>query len=169
MITINIRKRIQHIDYPVPVGVEMVYRSRGKLIQEYLEMDTITNYLGDSSNYSDACKNLLDSFNKSLRKGEYKRVFVACFFVYESKYYVKIKESIKSTLRSYHMGNGLVVSRDGENTIAHISPERKINVYKGVKLTKAEKAEIAHLAATDDRTISITQDTKVFKTRPHGK
>ena len=69
-------------------------------------------------------------------------------------------------LYSAHLGNGLSVWRPGENEyIAHISNTRQIK-YRSDTLTKEEKAEIEELAKTDNRTVSISQDEKVFTIPP---
>lgn len=68
-------------------------------------------------------------------------------------------------LISGHLGNGLSIWRQGTNDIvAHISGNRKISIR--LPITPEERAEIEFIAETDDRAISVTQEEKVFITRP---
>ena len=70
-----------------------------------------------------------------------------------------------NNLLSGHVGNGLAIWRWGQNeVIAHITPDRTIKVYKHVSIDDLE--QILDLAKNDDRNISVTQDEKVFRTRP---
>ena len=70
-----------------------------------------------------------------------------------------------NNLLSGHVGNGLAIWRWGQDeSIAHITPDRTIKVYKHVSIDELE--QILDLAKNDDRNISVTQDEKVFKTRP---
>jgi len=78
-------------------------------------------------------------------------------------------------IRSYHLGHGLIVvdandddSRTGDyRELAFIYPSREIDWRSGVILTKADRKAIKHIAATDDRSVSVTQDyLKVFNERP---
>jgi len=73
---------------------------------------------------------------------------------------------------SYHMGNGLVVcDKDtiDSNTnyylvIAFIQPNRDIIFYK--RMLDIHYSQVIHIAKTDNRNISITEDTKVFSCLP---
>jgi len=77
-----------------------------------------------------------------------------------------MKEQEPHNLVSGHFGNGILIWIEGtNNSVAHISPNREITWYNKV-LTNEEKEYIKHLALTDDRNISASQDEKVFKNRP---
>lgn len=70
-----------------------------------------------------------------------------------------------SNLSSGHLGNGLIVWRTGtDETIAHIDKHRRIKLRCFV--SSEELAEIQHIAETDDRNVSVSQDEKVFVERP---
>lgn len=78
-------------------------------------------------------------------------------------------------IRSYHLGHGLIVvdaNEDDPHTrdyveLAFIYPNRTIDWRSGVTLTNNDKAIIENIAATDDRSVSVTQDyLKVFNERP---
>lgn len=72
---------------------------------------------------------------------------------------------MKNSIYSYSSGNGLVVWRPGsEETIAFISPTREIKYRQ--KVSALEKKKIEKLAATDNRTISVSQDQRVFSVPP---
>jgi len=77
------------------------------------------------------------------------------------------KFNFKLMLYSAHLGNGLSVWRRGENDfIAHIDSYRNIKYRVDKKsLTKEEIKEIEQLSKEDNRTISVTQNEKVFKTK----
>lgn len=73
-----------------------------------------------------------------------------------------------------HLGNGITVystdildeSTNDYPTLAHIDRERVIS-YRQIgisKLSKADKKEIEHFAATANPNISATQTEKVFTT-----
>lgn len=67
-----------------------------------------------------------------------------------------------------HLGSGISVWRKGQdNMVAHISAYRNIQYY--YEVTEEEKAEIEKVSRTDDRNISSTQNSKVFRFRPSKK
>ena len=75
------------------------------------------------------------------------------------------RNEVTMALVSGHLGNGLSIWREGTNDIvAHISNTRKVSIL--LPVTAKERTEIEFIAETDDRTISVTQDEKVFKTKP---
>jgi hypothetical protein len=67
-------------------------------------------------------------------------------------------------LCSGHLGNGLTIWEKGTNNIiAHIDKYRHITYRISKKeLSKKNIKEIENTAKTDNRTISVTQDQKVF-------
>jgi len=71
-----------------------------------------------------------------------------------------------------HMGNGLVVwdrlhQEHGDyQRIAHIRADRSVK-YHVADLDQEYKNEIEEQAAMNDSQISVTQDQKVFLTRPN--
>lgn len=80
----------------------------------------------------------------------------------------------KRDIQFASLGNGLSVydrntMQGGDyKTIAHIDRYRKITWYEK-NLEPEDKALIEHQANTADPNISITQDQKVFLTRPKGE
>jgi len=71
---------------------------------------------------------------------------------------------MKALIHSYHAGNGLTVWRPGGETLAWVSPTREVQ-YKA-KVSSIEKQAIEKLAATDNRTVSVTQEQRVFSVPP---
>jgi hypothetical protein len=70
-------------------------------------------------------------------------------------------------LCSAHLGNGLSVwIKDTDIPIAFINADREVTYRKKDELTPNTIAYIEKLAREDDRTISVTQDQKVFNDRP---
>ena len=71
-------------------------------------------------------------------------------------------------LISVHLGNGLSIGRSLQpSIIAHIDSNRNTSIRE--KVTIEELEEILELAKYDDRTVSATQEDKVFDVPPRTK
>lgn len=83
-----------------------------------------------------------------------------------------MKKGKKNVLAYYHLGCGYsvcnrTIEENGDYlSIAWINPYRAIKWRNKHRATPEQIEEIEHFAKTDDGTISVTQDTKIFKTRP---
>lgn len=84
-----------------------------------------------------------------------------------------VKEyTMKEELCFGHMGNGIVVwdhAQEENNdyvTVAHISPDRTVKYYR--ELSQAAVFSIEDFARTENPTISVSQDTPVFKEPAHA-
>jgi hypothetical protein len=94
MVKINIRKKQQFINTnPMPIGITVIYKSRGKNNQEYFSNDMLAKWkISERTTNKEAAINIYNHFNSTLRPKESKRTPIAFFHVYEAKEYVKIKD-----------------------------------------------------------------------------
>lgn len=93
---INYRKQTQVIHETKCIGIHFVFRSNKilgeeEVLDEAIERFRIRHNLDKLLSVIEIVQKMIDYYNSTLRKGEYKREIISIFYIYNSKSYKKIK------------------------------------------------------------------------------
>lgn len=88
---INIRKKSQTVEKPVPIGITVVYSDKNGNHDEFFSNDWLNSYRKDSSSDKQVIQQVYKNFNNTLRPKESKRIICKMYHTYEAKTYVVMK------------------------------------------------------------------------------
>lgn len=89
MIKINNRLKTQELDEEF-IKYICIYRDKSGNHEEPVSLETLDKFRDENDNYIEACKKMYDTFNRTLRPGESKRILIGLYQVFKIRKAFKV-------------------------------------------------------------------------------